>query len=283
MTEFSHRRVDVGEVTLHIAECGPEDGPLVVFLHGFPEFWWSWRHQLEAFSEAGYRAVAPDMRGYNDSDKPEGVANYEIEKLAGDIAGLIRALGRKDAMIVGHDWGAVVAWGFAMLHGEMTTRLAILNVPHPLQLTRGLKTLKQIRKSWYMFFFQLPVIPEKGIAANDYAYVRKGFVDDGFAPDEVEKYVEALRKPNAVRSAISYYRAAIRRLLTGRLPTITKIEMPVLVIWGDRDRYLGKEMAEPPPRFVPNARTVHIPEATHWVQNAAPEKVNELLLEFAKS
>ena len=284
---YLHRMVDVGAVRLHVAEARPADSsaavaegrepvpanvPLVVFMHGFPELWWSWRHQLRAFADAGFWAVAPDMRGYNESDKPKGVASYEIEELAGDIQGLVRALGREKAIIVGHDWGAMVAWALAQLHPGIVERLAILNVPHPLQMTRGLRRPKQLLKSWYMFFFQLPFgIPERLLAQGDYAVVRKGLARDGFEPADVEPYIEALRKPGAGTAAMSYYRAAIRRGAIGRSPKTKIIECPVLVIWGDQDRHLGKEMAAPPERFVPHARVEHIPEASHWVQNAAPE------------
>ena len=256
--------------------------PLVVFLHGFPEYWWSWRHQLSAMSKAGFWAVAPDLRGYNESDKPKGTSSYEVEKLAGDVAGLIRALGRKDAIVVGHDWGAMVAWAFAMEHPEMLQRLAILNVPHPLQMMRGLRRPAQLKKSWYIFFFQLPGIPERLMRLKDFATIRWMLRAEGFSDEEIEHYVAALRAPGAVKSAIAYYRASMRRVFARRVPTMRPIHHPVLVIWGDRDLALGKELAEPPARFVPNAKVVHLPEATHWVQNAAPEQVNELLLEFIR-
>jgi epoxide hydrolase 4 len=287
---FLHRMIDVGAVRLHVAEARPQpeneevpaDVPLVVFLHGFPELWFSWRHQLRAFADAGFWAVAPDMRGYNESDKPEGVAAYEVERLSADVAGLIRALGRKNALVVGHDWGAVVAWFVAAMHPSVVSRLAILNVPHPLQMMRGLRRPEQLKKSWYMFFFQLPRIPERAIAKDDFAYLRRSFGADGFTEEEIQPYVDAMKTPGALTAALNYYRAAIRRVLTGRTPKTAVIECPVLVIWGDKDRFLGKEMAEPPARFVPKSRVVHLPEASHWVQNAAPAEVNELLLKFAR-
>ena len=287
---FIHRKLDVGAVRLHVAEARPgseeevaDDVPLVVFLHGFPEHWWSWRHQLSAFADAGFWAVAPDMRGYNESDKPAGVASYRVELLADDVAGLIRALGRETAIVVGHDWGGLVAWMFAQRHAPMLTRLAILNIPHPAQMIRGFMRLEQLKKSWYVFFFQLPGgIPERAIAKNDWARLRATFKADGMPEDEIESHVQAMRTPGAITAGMSYYRSAVRRLLTGRTPKPQRIDCPVLVIWGDRDRVLGKEMAEPPARFVPHARVEHIPEASHWVQSAAPEKVNELLLAFAR-
>ena len=278
--ETSHRRLNVGEVTLHVAEAGDPSRPLVVFLHGFPEFWWSWRHQLDALSDAGFWCVAPDLRGYNESDRPEGIDAYEIEKLVGDVEGLIRALGRESAIVVGHDWGAVIAWAFAQERPAMVERLAILNVPHPVTFMKGLRSFRQLSKSWYMFFFQLPLLPELAIAAFDYAAIRKGF--EGAPKEEADRYVEAAKVPGAMKAAVTYYRAILRRVVRGRLPSTKRIEQPVLVIWGDRDDFLEKELAEPPPEWVPNARVVHVPEATHWVQNAAPERVNELLIAFAR-
>jgi pimeloyl-ACP methyl ester carboxylesterase len=295
---FFHRRVDVGEVRLHIAEARPRrkdgavagaaeevsaDASLIVFMHGYPEFWGSWQEQLKAFADAGYWAVAPDMRGYAESDKPKAVSAYRVEKLAGDIAGLVRALGRKTAIIVGHDWGGMAAWFVAQLYPSIVSRLAILNVPHPEQMTRGLMRPQQLVKSWYMFFFQLPFgIPESAVRANDFAALRTGFAKDGFTNEEIEPYVTALRTPGALTGAMSWYRAAVRRTVMFQGPTLGRIDCPVLVIWGDRDHYLGQEMAEPPKQWVPNARVVHIPEASHWVQHDEPARVNELLLAFAR-
>jgi len=289
---FLHRSIDVGDVRLHCVEARPEGTaestelpshvPLVVFLHGFPEHWWSWRHQLTAMSRAGFWAVAPDLRGYGQSDKPKETSAYEVEKLAGDVAGLIRALGRKEAIVVGHDWGGMVAWTFAMEHPSMLQRLAILNVPHPLEMMRGLRRPEQLKKSWYIFFFQLPFFPERLIRKDDFAMIRRMFRAEGFAEEHIDRYVDALRIPGALSAALAYYRASFRRVLTRRVPKIRAIHQPVLVIWGDRDLALSKEMARPPKRFVPNARLVHLPDATHWVQNAAPEQVNELLVELIR-
>lgn len=289
---FLHRLIDTGEVRLHVAEARPnradgldvpEDVPLVVFLHGFPEFWWTWRHQLTAMGRAGFWAVAPDLRGYNESDKPEGVSSYEVEKLAGDVAGLIRALGRRRATIVGHDWGAMVAWAFAQEHGDMLERLAILNVPHLRMMLKGLLLDPiQMKKSWYIFFFQLPRIPERAIAKRDFQALREVFRADGISSEETEAFIDAMRVPGALSSALNYYRSIVRRVLVGRLPRTRRIDKPVLVIWGDNDRVLERSLAEPPKRLVPNARVVHIPESTHWVQNDAPEKVNQLLIDFIR-
>src|SRR5262249_38417992 len=161
--------------------------------------------------------------------------------------------------IVGHDWGGAIAWAFAAFHPELTERLAILNCPHPLNLMRAFRTAKQLQKSWYMFFFQLPRIPERKLAENDYAYVRRTFRSDGVPASEIEPYVDAMRVPGAATAAINYYRASLRRVLTGDVPKTLGVEAPVLVLWGDADKYLGAEMAAPPARFVPNARVVFIP------------------------
>jgi epoxide hydrolase 4 len=283
----THRRVNVGEVTLHVAEVRPSnkeltrDVPLVIFLHGFPEFWWSWRYQLAAMHKEGVWAVAPDLRGYNESDKPEGVKAYEVEKLADDVAGLIRALGREKAIVVGHDWGAMVAWFFAQFHQDMLEKLVIMNVPHPTVMQRHLMTSpRQLKKSWYIFFFQLPGIAERAMANNDFRGMRARFKKDGIPDQAIDRYIEALRVPNAMKSGMNYYRAAMRRVFTGKTPKGRVIEKPVLVIWGDQDTCMGKEMAEPPERFVKNARVVHIPDASHWVQTAAHVEVNGLLSSF---
>lgn len=285
MGEFQHSRVDVGEVRLHVVEAKPaavtDETKLVIFLHGFPEYWESWRHQLEYFREQGYWAVAPDLRGYGDSDKPWDVGEYEVEKLAGDVAGLIRALGREKAIVVGHDWGAIVAWQFAERHQDLLERLAILNVPHPLRMQRALeRSPKQMLRSWYIFFFQIPKLPELLIAKNDYAFVRRTFGADGVPREDIERYVAALRKPGVVRSGVNYYRAVVRRLFKGRIPKPQVIDRPVLVLWGDRDRFLGRELADPPIRFVPNQRVEHFPDASHWVQLDEKDRVNERLAAF---
>lgn len=283
---FVHSRIDVGEVRLHVAEARPssasKDAPIVVLLHGFPEHWRSWRHQMRALATAGLWAVAPDLRGYNESDKPAGVRAYDVERLAADVAGLIRALGRDSAIVVGSDWGGMVAWTFAQSYPSMVKRLAALNMPHPLVMMRGLRTAAQLKKSWYVFFFQLPYVPERVIEKDDFAYVRKMLRIDGFPAEEIESFIDALRVPGTVTSAVNYYRAIARRVLRGHPPKTRTIECPVLVLWGDRDRYLGKELAEPPSRFVPNARVVHLPEANHWIQNVAPAEVNDLLVAFAR-
>ena len=278
-----HRYADLGEVRLHYVEAG--EGPLVMLLHGFPEFWYSWRYQIPALAEAGFRVVAPDMRGYNLSNKPQGVKNYRIELLGQDVVRLIRACGEERAAVVGHNWGAAVAWMVAMRYPEQVEKLAILNVPHPERFLNGLRTLRQLGKSWYVFFFQIPWLPEVALRAGNFASLRATFANDpmwqgAFSSQDVERYVEAISQPGALSAAINYYRALFRQSPAGVRQQISKIEMPVLVIWGEQDRYLGAELAEPDQSWVSNARVERLPDASHWVQLDRPQEVNALLLEF---
>jgi epoxide hydrolase 4 len=281
-----HRMAEVESgVRLHYVEAGK--GPLVVLLHGFPEFWYSWRSQIPALAEAGFRVVAADMRGYNLSDKPRGVKPYSTDILARDVARLIEACGEPRASVVGHDWGAGVAWTFAMLYPHHLERLGILNVPHPITMQRGLRTRRQLRKSWYIFFFQLPLLPEAWSRAGKYRLVRAALRRDpvnrdAFSADDVERYVEAIARPGALTASINYYRAFLRYGWQLR-KRMRRIDAPVLVIWGEQDRYLGRELAEPDPAWVPNARVERVANASHWVQNDQPQRVNELLIEFLQS
>ena len=278
-----HRYADLAGVRLHYVEAG--EGPLVVLVHGFPEFWFSWRFQIPALAAAGFRVVAPDMRGYNLSDKPKGVEGYALETLARDVERLIGALGEERAVIVGHDWGGIVAWAVAMLHPERVGRLVILNVPHPERLSRGLRTPRQLLKSSYAFFFQIPWLPERILRAGDFAIVRSVFRNDPVRPgtfgeDDIDRYVGALSRPGALTAAINYYRALARRAPVLARTLRRRIEAPVLVIWGQRDLFLVPELARPNPALVPDARVERLPDASHWVQQDRPEKVNALLLGF---
>lgn len=272
----SLRDVDVGEVSLRIRESG--HGPLVVLLHGFPEFAGAWDAQRVALAEAGYRAVAVDLRGYGGSGKPEPVAAYRIERLAEDIATLVRALGHDDALIVGHDWGAMVAWQVAMAHPDVVRGLAILNVPHPKRMLEGLTTLRQLKKSWYIGFFQLPALPEWLLGRKRSAGLRAIFLRDGMPRARAEEYAREVGPD--VHYGLQYYRAARSALLR---PTAapTRIDVPVLVLWGERDRFLGKELAVPPPDLVPHARVRFLPHATHWLQEDAADEVSAELVGFA--
>ncbi len=278
-----HRFADLGDVRLHYVEAGT--GPLVLLLHGFPEFWYSWRHQIPALQGAGFRVVAPDLRGYNLSDKPGGVPAYRAALLARDVARLIEFCGAEQAVVGGHDWGGAVAWSFAMRYPQRLERLVIMNAPHPARFLPALRTWRQLRRSWYMFFFQLPWLPERALRARHFVALRRILRRDpvrpgAFSAEDIERYVEAAAQPGALTASINYYRAAFRRNPRRVRAEPRRIEAPVLVIWGEQDRYLGAELAEPDPAWVPNARVERVPDASHWVQVDRPARVNALLLEF---
>jgi pimeloyl-ACP methyl ester carboxylesterase/2-polyprenyl-6-methoxyphenol hydroxylase-like FAD-dependent oxidoreductase len=281
-----HGYAILGDVRLHYVELGC--GPLVILLHGFPEHWYAWRYQIPALAAAGFRVVAPDLRGYNLSSRPAGVEAYQIDRLAGDIAGLVAKLGAERASVAGHDWGGGVAWQFAMRYPHMLDRLAILNSPHPDRMLRAFRTWRQLRKSWYMFFFALPWLPEAVFRAGDFAGLRRALRDDtarrgAFGEGDIERFVEALKQPGALTAGLNYYRAMGQAMLRSAVPEWRRVEAPTLIIWGERDQFLGRELAEPDPALVPNARVERLPDASHWVQSDCPARVNELLVEFLRS
>jgi epoxide hydrolase 4 len=276
-----HREERVNGVRLHRVEAGA--GPPVVLLHGFPEFWWGWRRQLPALAQAGFRAVAPDLRGYNFSEKPSGIAAYRAEALAADVAALIRALGVERAHLVGHDWGGVVAWYVAMLHPERVDRLVVMNAPHPAAFRRALRRGPQALRSWYAAFFQLPSLPEAALRAGRFRLLGRVFAAGAgrrgvFTEEEIARYREAAARPGALTAMLNYYRAAVR---FPRPPT-RRILHPALLVWGERDRALGVELTRGLEPWVPHLRVERLPEAGHWVQHEAPERVNALLTGFLK-
>jgi pimeloyl-ACP methyl ester carboxylesterase len=284
--ELAHRYADLGDVRLHYVEAG--EGPLVLLLHGFPQFWYQWRHQIPALVEAGFRVVAPDMRGYNLSDKPPGLRAYRVELLARDVERLILACGERTADVVGHDWGAIAAWIAAMRHPDRVGRLAILNVPHPARLLDGLLSPMQLLRSSYVFFFQIPRLPEEMIRAGDFALLRSVLGRDPVRPgaltaEDIERYIEAIARLGALTATINYYRALLRYPAATRA-LLQRVEAPVLVIWGERDRFLSRRLAEPPHLWVPNLVSVtRLPDASHWVAEDSPLEVNTLILDFLRS
>ena len=274
---------ELSEVRLHYVEAG--EGPLVVLVHGFPEFWFSWRFQVAALATAGFRVVAPDMRGYNLSSRPSKVAAYDIDRLAADVRDLIRERGAERALLAGHDWGGSVAWLTAMNHPEAVERLATLNAPHPRRILHGLRRPRQLARSWYMLFFQLPWLPELSARARGWWAWRRLFANEArpeaFTPADMERYVEAWSRPGAPTAMINFYRAALRQSPRRAEARIRRVDAPTLVIWGERDRHLGAELAEPDPADVPNLeRVVRLPEASHWVHQDEPERVSQLLIDF---
>jgi epoxide hydrolase 4 len=272
---------EIGDQRLHYVEAG--EGPLVVLLHGFPEFWYGWRQQIQPLAAAGFRVVAPDTRGYNLSSKPDGVKAYDIGLLAADIRDFIHERGAESALLVGHDWGGSIAWATAMNHPEVVNRLAILNAAHPRKLSQGLHHPGQLRKSWYFFFFDLPELPEAVVHANHWHFFRHFLRDarPAFTQEQTDRYIEAWSQPGAATGMINYYRSSVRTPPKQAEAALRPIKAPTLVIWGQDDRYLGEELAEPEHDDVPNLdRVERLPGASHWVHHDEAARVTQLLIDF---
>lgn len=277
---MSHTFVETNGVRLHVVQAGPADGPLLILLHGFPEFWYGWRHQIATLAEAGFWVWAPDQRGYNLSDKPTRIAAYRIDTLAADVVGLIDAAHRQKAIVVGHDWGAAVAWWTAIIYPERIERLVILNVPHPVVMQRfARRNLGQMLRSWYIGFFQLPWLPEVMCRLGDWAMLvrtlRNSSLPGTFSDADMQKYRMAWSQPGAFTALINWYRAALQKP-PPRQPSI-RITVPTLLIWGVRDQFLKQDMAQLSIDLCDNGRIVFFENATHWVQHEEAERVNELI------
>jgi epoxide hydrolase 4 len=275
---------------MRIARVGRGD-PLVVMLHGFPECWYSWRHQLHALAPY-FECVAPEMRGYGETDAPRGVENYRIEKLVDDVAGLIGRLGRQRAVIIGHDWGGAVAWATAMIRPEIVDRLCVMNCPHLAKfLTHVRSNRRQMLRSWYVAFFQIPWLPDALLRMGNAAMVARAirssaFNKNAFTDEDLGYFRHAFRHRYSATAAINYYRALMRRdfLRKTRDPDhwlTRKISAPTLLIWGERDVALGKELTyRMEDLFTGPFEIKYIPDSGHWVQQEKPELVNEYLREF---
>jgi pimeloyl-ACP methyl ester carboxylesterase len=295
-----HGYATVNGIRLHYAESGSDHSDLVILLHGFPEFWYSWRHQLSALGEQ-YHVIAPDMRGYNLSDKPAQVEDYRIEVLIEDVIGLIRHFGAKTAAVVAHDWGAGVAWRVATKYPDHVTRLAILQVP-PAAAWRANLTLRQLLRSWYMFLFLLPTLPEWMIRRNNFAVLDKMFKESvarkgTFSDADIELYKNALAQPGALTAALNYYRANVVRIMSRRTKSKKRgtgaptthdagghIRVPTLFIYGEQDLALVPATVRGIEKYIDAPyRELRIADSGHWVQNEAAAEVNEALLDFLKS
>jgi pimeloyl-ACP methyl ester carboxylesterase len=281
MTIRTHT-VEANGFSFAVDEAGEGDH-LALCLHGFPESRFSWRYQLPLLAELGYRAWAPDLRGYGETEpKPRGVPAYLIDRLMEDVAALIDASGARTVTLIGHDWGAGLAWTFAANQVRPLERLVIMNVPHPAVMSAHLRrSWAQLKKSWYMFFFQLPAIPEWFTTANDARAVRQAFhgmaVDKSNFTDEVlDRYARDAQRPGAMTAMINWYRAALRLQgkLAGPWPVI---ETPTLIIWGEADAALGIELLDGTEAYVRDLTIRRLPDVSHWVQQEAPEKVNAIL------
>lgn len=286
MSELTHNAVHVNGIRMHYVQAGTGD-TLVLLLHGFPEFWFSWRYQLAALSPS-FTVVAPDLRGYNDTDKPDW--GYTVDVLSSDMAELIRALGFTQAVVVGHDWGGGLAWHLAITAPELVQRLVVLNMPHPARFIQGTLTNPlQLARSSYIGFFQLPFVAELVIGANNFALLDQMFLNAAynkaaFSAEVLQTYRTALAKPGALTAALNWYRQ-----LGSSLPMFTtqdaaalRVAVPAMLIWGEQDPILGRELSYGTERYAPQLRTHYIRESGHWVQQEQPELVTRYLLDFLR-
>ena len=281
------RTIAVNGLELHTIVAGPLDGPLVVLLHGFPENWYTWRKQIRPLVETGYRVVVPDQRGYNLSDKPRGIHPYRLEALSADVVELIRAFEREKAIVVGHDGGGVVAWHLAMHHPEVVEQLIVMNAPHPAAYLREIRSNPaQQRRSWYVGFFQLPIVPEALLGHDPIEsagrFFRQGAVNqEAFSSFDIHVMASALAQPGALTGMLNWYRAAARD--RSALESLRPIDRPTLLIWAEDDVALGRSLTYGLEPWISNLKIHYIPRCGHWVQNEAPDEVNAQLLEFLKA
>jgi len=281
-----HLWLEANGIRFHALADGPPSGPLVLLLHGFPELSLSWAKQLGPLAAAGYRAVAPDLRGYGQTSRS---GPYDLRTLAKDVRGLIQALGRQSAVVVGHDWGGGVAYGAALFEPAVVSKLVILNCPHPKVMADALQANPaQRRRSWYMFFFQLPWVPEWVVSRQRASAVARALrggshVREVWTPEALEPYRTAFSDRSSARAAIGYYRAAFRGFWRTRRDPVHRIEVPTLILWGRKDRFLGEDLLAPE-KLAPcwsegNSPTVRfVEDAGHFVQSEAPERVSQELV-----
>ncbi len=279
METWQHDYINTNGVNLHYVTQG--SGPLMLMLHGFPEFWYSWRHQIPEFS-SDFKVVAPDLRGYNDSDKPASQSAYVMNEFVKDVKGIIHGLGYDSCVLVAHDWGGGIAWNFAYTYPEMVERLIIMNHPHYAKFSKGFQTPQQLLRSWYVFFFQLPVIPELYLQAQDYQFIENAFKGMAinksvFSEEVIDAYKNAAAKPGALTAMINYYRNIFSQFSNHNWSVL---EVPTLMIWGEEDTALGKELTYGTEAYVDDFQIKYIPNCSHWVQQEQPELVNRYMREF---
>jgi pimeloyl-ACP methyl ester carboxylesterase len=279
---YEHHFIQTNGITLHTVMAGPVGGPVVILLHGFPEFWFGWRRQIPALAEAGFRVWVPDQRGYNLSDKPKGVAAYRLETLGADILGLINATGQERVYLAGHDWGAMVAWWVALTAPDRLRRLAILNVPHPYVMRKHLLAdPRQMARSTYAGFFQLPWLPEALVGAADWRALAQSMKNNSlpgaFSEEDLAEYRRAWSQPHAMTSMLNWYRALGRA--AGETWPPGQVLVPTTIIWGKKDFALRSVMAEESADLCAGGELIWLPENTHWVQHEAAERVNAILLD----
>lgn len=288
-SNIRQRFVQANGLRFELSEAGASgSSKLAILLHGFPELNFSWRHQMPALADQGWRVWAPNLRGYGMSDRPDGIAAYRLQNLLEDVGALIDAAKAEhpadEIMIVAHDWGAVIAWMFAIRHIRPIDRLVIMNVPHPKCAERELRYWRQLKKSWYIFFFQLPFFPEKMLLANDAKAVRRAFFDsaankDRFSRSDLDVYAMAAQRPGAMQAMLNYYRALLR-YTDDRDPGDALVDVPTLVIWGENDLALDIHLVDGMDQWVTDLTLHRLPGISHWVQQDAPDEVNSIMTDW---
>jgi epoxide hydrolase 4 len=280
------RVFDINGIALHVVLAGPASGKPLVFLHGFPEFWFGWRHQIDHFVSSGYRLIIPDQRGYNLSEKPAGIASYSIDLLAKDVVGVLDAVTDSKAFVVGHDWGAAVTWYLAARYSKRVSRTAMLSVPHPRVFIKNLITnLTQLRKSWYVLFFQFPWLPERILRGRDWAPLARALRDTSprgvFSDSDLEQYKESWNREGALTAMLNWYRAALLSPSKFAVdPEASRVKVPALLIWGKNDQFAAEAMARESLQYCDDGHLEMFETATHWVQHEEPAQVNTLLSQF---
>ena len=283
--ELRHKRIAGDGLDLHVVTAGK--GPPIILLHGFPENWRSWRQQIPALAAAGFSVLAPDLRGYNLSDRPAEQNGYRLNHLVADVAALVRSTGYARVCVAGHDWGGIIAWTLASQHPEMVDKLVILNAPHPKIYLEKVRYPSQMVRSWYVLFFLLPRLPELLLSAGNYWAIRNMFKrgpvrKETFSDLDIEEYIVPLSQPRALNAALGYYRANLKMATLRTFARSAPIDAETLVIWGEHDPALGIELLEGLDEVAPRVRIHRISSSSHWVQNEAPVEVNRILIRFLK-
>jgi pimeloyl-ACP methyl ester carboxylesterase len=270
-----------GPIGLETRHAGPTDGEVVIMLHGFPECWNTWKHQLPVLAEAGYRVYAPNMRGYGLSSKPDGVDAYHVDQLIKDVDAIRRHSGAKKIHLAGHDWGAIVAWWYALNKPEHLASLSILNVPHPTAFLKVLKSKpSQLLKSWYIFYFQLPFLPELTVPFKQFFFFRNVLArtsnKGSYEQSDYDELLKHWKTPGSLKAMINYYRSAIRS--QPKPPNGNTIDTPTQILWGERDLALSLDMAYLSEKYLTNGSLTTYPDATHWLAHDKPDEINQRLL-----
>jgi epoxide hydrolase 4 len=285
-SHLQFRVFQINGIALHVVLAGPASGKPLIFLHGFPEFWFAWRRQIDHFVSSGYRVIIPDQRGYNLTDKPAGIANYSVDLLARDVVGVLDTVAASKVFVVGHDWGAAVAWYLAARYSNRVSRTAVLSVPH---LRVFIKNLiinpAQLRRSWYILFFQLPWLPEFILRRRNWALLvrvlRNTSPPGVFSDPDLEQYKESWAKNGALTAMLNWYRAALLRPSKFALDSeASRVKVPTLLIWGKSDQFMGEAMARESLQYCDDGHLEMFETATHWVQHEEPARVNALLSQF---